>query len=77
MTITIKIEDSAASKELLQNVALARGWTGDDAKIAQLLGAEFQQGLTTAAKAGQNIAKRNAEQAELDASIGQIAVEIA
>ncbi len=76
MTITINIDDTA-SKDIWQNVALALGMTQvDDQQVQQRVGEDFVKDLRAKTKRGKDIAERAAEQAEVDASLGKISVQV-
>ncbi len=74
MTITIQIQDDA-SKDIWQNAALALGMNEvTDQQVQQRVGEDFVKNLRALTKRGKDLAERAAEQAEVDASLGKIAV---
>lgn len=74
MKITIDIDDTAAN-DVLQNIALAKGWTDvTDEQARVKLGQDIGKEITQLARTGQNIKKRNEEQATLDASLAKVTV---
>ncbi len=74
MTITIEIQDDA-SKDIWQNVALSLGMSQvSDQQVQQRVGEDFVKDLRAKTKRGKEIAERAAEQAEVDAALGKIAV---
>lgn len=74
MKIIIDIDESAKGT-VMQNVALAKGWsdvTDDQAK--ELLGQEIAKDVVSLASNGQLIRKRNEERAEIAGSLGKVSV---
>ena len=66
MKILIEIDDSVAS-EIVQSVALAKGWSKvDDEQARVLLCQDIERDIVNLARNGQTIRKRNEEQAYLD-----------
>lgn len=73
MQIIIDIDDGCAS-EILQNIALARGWNAEDDKVRSLLCSDINQQLVSLARNGQTVRKRNEEQAALDVPLKGLTV---
>src|SRR5262245_35933583 len=74
MTITISIDDSAA-KDILQNIALAKAMTDvSDDEVRTRLGQDIAKDIVNLTKQGQQIRKRNEEQAEIAAAVAKISV---
>lgn len=74
MKITIDIDDSAL-KDVLQNIALSKGMVDvTDEQVRVRLGQDIGKDISAQARNGQLIRKRNAEQAEIDASLGKVSV---
>ena len=66
MQIIIDIDDGVAP-EILQNIALAKGWTKvEDEQARVLLCQDIERDIVNHARNGQTIRKRNEEQAVLD-----------
>lgn len=69
MKITIDIVDDVAPA-IIQNVALAMGWTiADDEQGRALLAAHLVSTISQLSKNGTNIRKRNEEQAAINEAV--------
>lgn len=75
MKLIVDLGDTTA-KENLQNIALANGWTGEDDKIAQLLGQKMSDDLDNAVKRGQVVREQNAIAEKTAANRANIKVTI-